>query len=772
MELERLAEALAPIEVVNPAAVDVRDLAYDTRRVEPGTLFFCVRGAQADGHEFAPEAVAGGAVALVVERPLELPVPQLVVADTRAAMARAAVAFFGDPTAELDVAGVTGTNGKTTTAFLLFAVLAAAGRRPGLLGTIECRVGGERRAVQRTTPEAIDLQRTFREMLDAGDRSCAIEASSHASALGRLEGTRFAALVFTNLSQDHLDFHGTMDAYYASKRRLFDGPPAAVNVGDPCGRRLADELRADGGTLVTFGLADDADIRPEGLELTPAGTRFRADGLEITTRLRGRFNVENVLGTIAAARLLGLDDDAVVRGVESLRGVPGRFEAVDEGQPFTVIVDYAHTPEALENVLASARELAQRPRDLRLRLRRRPRPRQAAADGPGGRDARRPRDRHLRQPAQRGSARDHRRDPRGCAREPTSSRIAPPRSAAAIELAAEGDVVLIAGKGHEQGQELADRKIPFDDREVARDALRRLGVARVIALPVAELAGLGVLETEADEVTGVQVDSRRIAPGDLFVAVGGGAAFVDDATAHGATATLVPDDAHAALARIGGLVRDRSDARFVAITGSMGKTTTKDILAALCRPHARTVAAESSYNNEIGVPLTLCRVEPDTEVCILELAMRGFGQIAELCSFSRPQLGVITSIGPVHLEKVGTIEGVRRAKSELLEALPPGGTAIVPDDFPVSREDLTVIRVGEDVRLEGFEVRGEGAVVPPRSARSRSTSRCATSRRMRSTRSPPTGRSGCRSTARTRAPRRSRSRTGATRSCRFPAAAS
>ncbi len=228
---------------------------------------------------------------------------------------------------------------------------------------------------------------------------------------------------------------------------------------------------------------------------------------------------------------------------------------------------------------------------------------------------------------------------------------------------------------------------------------------------MAELGGLGALEPASDEITGVQVDSRRIAPGDLFVAVGPGSAFLEDARARGAAATLVPDDAHAALARIGGLVRDRSSARFVAITGSMGKTTTKDILAALCRPHARTVAAESSYNNEIGVPLTLCRLEPETEICILELAMRGFGQIAELCAFSRPQLGVITSIGPVHLEHVGTIDGVRRAKTELLEALPPGGTAIVPADFPVSRDDLDVVRIGEDVRLEGFEVRGEGAVV-------------------------------------------------------------
>ncbi len=233
----------------------------------------------------------------------------------------------------------------------------------------------------------------------------------------------------------------------------------------------------------------------------------------------------------------------------------------------------------------------------------------------------------------------------------------------------------------------------------------------MIALSVTELAGLGELHASADEITGVQVDSRRIVPGDLFVAVGGGSGFLDDARARGAAATLVPDDAHKALARIGGLVRDRSSARFVAITGSMGKTTTKDILAALCRPHAATVAAESSYNNEIGVPLTLCRVEPATEICILELAMRGFGQIAELCAFSRPELGVITSIGPVHLEKVGTVDGVRRAKTELIDALPAGGTAIVPADFPIARADLSVVRVGEDVRLEAFEPEGDGARV-------------------------------------------------------------
>ena len=250
IELESLSQAVGPTRTVNPGPADITDLAYDARRVTAGALFACVPGQRVDGHDFAADAVDRGAAALIVERRLELPVPQLVVADAREAMALAADAFFGHPTRELRVAAVTGTNGKTTTAFLLFSILAAAGMRPGLLGTVEGRVGGERRAVTRTTPEAIDLQRTFREMLDAGDRSVAMEASSHASELRRLLGVRFAVLVFTNLSQDHLDFHGTMESYFEAKRRLFvepdpDGrhPPAALNVGDVHGLRLAEEVR-------------------------------------------------------------------------------------------------------------------------------------------------------------------------------------------------------------------------------------------------------------------------------------------------------------------------------------------------------------------------------------------------------------------------------------------------------------------------------------------------------------------------------------------------
>ena len=231
----------------------------------------------------------------------------------------------------------------------------------------------------------------------------------------------------------------------------------------------------------------------------------------------------------------------------------------------------------------------------------------------------------------------------------------------------------------------------------------------MIPLRLDELPPLGELDAHADEITGVQVDSRRVERGDLFVAVGRGVEFRNEALVRGAAATLVPEQPFEAFAALGSLVRDRSDARVVGITGSTGKTSTKDILAALCAPSARTIAAEASFNNEIGVPLTLCRLEPDTEVCILELAMRGFGQIADLCRIARPHIGVITNVGPVHLELVGSLEGVQRAKGELVAALPAGGTAIVPEEFPVERDDIAIVRPGRpEVEREDGRTMVEG----------------------------------------------------------------
>jgi len=456
MDLERLVTALEPLQVLGRPAVEVRDLTYDARAVTPGDLFFAVPGEHADGHDFAPDAVGRGAVALVVERGLDLPVPQIVVSDARAAMAPAADVFFGEPTRELEVVGVTGTSGKTTTSFLLFAILAAAGRRPGLLGTVEARVGGERRGVVRTTPEAIDLQRLFREMLDVGDRTCAMEASSHASVLHRLDRVRFAVLVFTNLSHDHLDFHGDLESYFEAKRRLFFAEPrpiAVVNVGDDHGRRLAKELP----DAITFSAADAGAL---------AG---------IALRLRGRFNLENALGALYAARALGIGDAAIRHGLESVRGVPGRFESIDAGQPFHVIVDYAHKPDALENVLRAARELAGGGRVICM----------VGAGGDRDRAKRAPMGRlasELADVAIITSDNPRSEDPEAIAAEMVSGArgavlIELDRTAAiarAIELAQPGDVVLIAGKGAEQGQEFADRTVPFDDREAAKEALEAL----------------------------------------------------------------------------------------------------------------------------------------------------------------------------------------------------------------------------------------------------------------------------------------------------------
>jgi UDP-N-acetylmuramoyl-L-alanyl-D-glutamate--2,6-diaminopimelate ligase len=466
------------------ASVEITGLAYDSRAVAPGSLFFCVTGFQRDGHDFAAEALARGAVALVVERPLGLGAPEVLVPSARAAMGPAAVRFYGDPSAELRVVGVTGTNGKTTTAFLLKALLEAADPDSscGLLGTVKSVIGGVERAAGRTTPEAIDLQADFRAMLDSGDRACAIEVSSHALQLGRADGIHFAAAIFTNLTQDHLDFHESMEDYFQAKRRLFAADPgvSVVNVGDPYGRRLAREI--DG--ALTFAVEAEADYRATDLRCDVEGCRFvlhtPVGSHEVMLPMPGRFNVANALGALAAVHALGGDLDTLLAALERGVRVPGRFEPVQAGQEFAVIVDYAHTPDSLENILRAVRELAAG--------------RVICVFGAGG-----DRDRGKRPLMGEIAARladvvvvtsDN---PRSEAPAAIVAEIVAPitgfapyveidrRTAIerAIALAEVGDVVVIAGKGHEQGQELAKGvKLPFDDLVVAREVLR----ARIAAV--------------------------------------------------------------------------------------------------------------------------------------------------------------------------------------------------------------------------------------------------------------------------------------------------
>ncbi len=440
--------------------VEIAHLAHDTRDVAPGTLFFCVPGFTRDGHDLAGEAIERGAVALVVERPLDLGVPEVVVESVRAAMAPAAARFYGDPTARLPVVGITGTNGKTTTAFLIRGLLEAAGRRCGLLGTVTSFVGGEQRDIERTTPEAIALQATFAEMLAAGDSACAMEVSSHALALHRADAIHWAVAVFTNLTQDHLDFHADMDDYFLAKRRLFEASEprtvAVVNVDDPYGAKLAADLP----DCVTVGLSDAAQLRATDVDSGASGASFAVEGLgRVSIPLPGSFNVLNALCAIAAARALGISDAEIVTALPRAGTVPGRFEPVDEGQGFAVIVDYAHTPDSLENALRAARELTSG--------------RIVCVFGCGG-----DRDRGKRPLMGRVAAEhaDHvivtsdnprSEDPDAIIAEvlegigsehPRVEALVDRREAIerAVGLARTGDVVLIAGKGHEQGQEFAD----------------------------------------------------------------------------------------------------------------------------------------------------------------------------------------------------------------------------------------------------------------------------------------------------------------------------
>jgi UDP-N-acetylmuramoyl-L-alanyl-D-glutamate--2,6-diaminopimelate ligase len=461
--------------------VDVVDLAYDNRAVKPGTLFFCVPGFTRDGHDFAGDAVARGAAALVVQRPLGLGVPEVLVDDVRAAMARAAARLHADPTAELAVVGITGTSGKTTTTHLVRHLLEAAGRPCGLLGGVTSIVGGQERVAVRTTPEAIDLQATFREMIDAGDRACAMEVSSHALELRRADGIHFAVAAFTNLSQDHLDFHPDMEAYFGAKERLFgefDVGSRIVVVDDPWGRRLAGSY-PDAVTVSLDGPADwQAVDHCAGLGGNAFTVRSPAGEAAVELPLRGRFNTANALVALAAGHALGLELGPMASALGSVTPVPGRVEAVDEGQGFALLVDYAHKPGALEKVLASARELAGTSGRV------------IVVFGAGG-----DRDRAKRPVMGEIAARladvaivtsDNPRSepPEAIIEEifagiPSGSfhvRREVDRRAAiaqAVELAEPGDVVVLAGKGHEQGQELADgRTEPFDDVEVAREALR------------------------------------------------------------------------------------------------------------------------------------------------------------------------------------------------------------------------------------------------------------------------------------------------------------
>ncbi|MGU3469941.1 UDP-N-acetylmuramoyl-L-alanyl-D-glutamate--2,6-diaminopimelate ligase [Paenibacillus sp. D51F] len=491
MRLEQLASQLITSRLIGDGSVPISGIEHDSREVKPGSLFLCLPGHTQDGHDFAAQAVEKGAAALVVERRLDLAVPQLLVNDSRLAMAVLADYFYGHASRKLKVIGVTGTNGKTTTTYLIESILADSGQRPGVIGTIEMRYGGRSYPMSRTTPEALNLHRDLAAMLEAGSTHAVMEVSSHALEQGRVKGVRYRTAIFTNLTQDHLDYHGTMDVYREAKGLLFsrlgneygsgEESYAVLNADDPAAERFRALTSAE---VVTYGVESKADVRASDISIEAGGTSFHVDtfagSADITLQMVGKFNVYNALAALAAGLIEGIPLEEIKASLERVSGVPGRVESVNEGQDFAVVVDYAHTPDGLENVLKAVKEFAGR--------------KIICVFGCGG-DRDRTKRPIMGEIASRyadytivtsDNPRTENPDTilldievglQKASVPPDRYELQTDRRTAiekAVEMASPGDVVLIAGKGHETYQIVGTVSHDFDDRLVARDAIRGL----------------------------------------------------------------------------------------------------------------------------------------------------------------------------------------------------------------------------------------------------------------------------------------------------------
>ena len=743
MTLRELIDGLPGARLIGDGEVEVRAVHEDSRQVGPGDVFVAVRGLTSDGHNFVEAAVERGAVAVVVEREVEASSARLkrggtrpaivVVPSTAKALGLVVARSFADPAKTMTLIGVTGTNGKTTTTYLVEAMLREAGHAVGVIGTVEIRYGTTVIPAAYTTPTPEILHSALAQMKAAGVTHVVMEVTSSALAMNRVVGLEYRVAAFSNLTQDHLDVHGSMAEYQAAKELLFreylvPGGAAVVNVDDPVGEAMGEAARdkpgdrparsgAGGDAKVNakvFAVSTDpgssANVRViaststvKGIEATFATPR---GDLKIISRpLIGAYNVQNLALAVGIAEALELPPGAIQAGLENT-APPGRVQRVENAADLDVFVDYAHTPDALRNVLSALRPLTQR--------------RLICVFGCGG-------DRDPTKRPKMGAAvaeladlaivtSDNPRteDPRAIIdmilpAVPKPFFVDPDRRVAiraAIAEATAGDVVVIAGKGHEDYQIVGKTKHHFDDREEATAAIAEregrllLGLARDAD---GSLAGDG--NTRIDRVV---IDSRHAAPGALYVAIRGekhdGHRFTLDAIKAGASAVMVDHegrqwarginapaievtDTRIGLGKISRAHRRAWAKQIVAITGSAGKTTTKELTRAALAMTGTTLAAEGSFNNETGVPLTLLALRLFHHYGVIEMGMRGLGQIEYLTKLVEPDVAVVVNAGTAHIELLGSTDNIAKAKSEIWLGLRAGGT---------------VVRPAEDARLEKY----------------------------------------------------------------------
>jgi murE/murF fusion protein len=746
---------------------EIGSIHYRAQDVQPGGLFVAIKGLVSDGHDFIHEAINRGASAIIVQKPVTCESIIIEVENTRKALAAVSAGFFNHPSEKLFLIGITGTNGKTTTAFLIERIFSKAGFKAGVIGTLNYRYAGKTFQNPMTTPESYDLQKILAEMLDNGVSHVVMEVSSHALDLSRIYHCKFDLAIFTNLTQDHLDYHLTMDAYWACKKRLFteitnfkaidDRAVFVINDNNEKGKELISILRSDFGParVISAGFSDNNPIRPgrfshdlSGIagEISTPGGQF-----EFTSHLVGLHNLENILCATGAGVALGLSVNVIKEAIESVEAVPGRLESVSNDHGRFVYVDYAHTPDALEKVLLSLRasapgrlicvfgcggdrdkakrslmgEIAGRLSDLAV----------ITSDNPRTESPSAIIDQIL---VGIKKSMDRRFTPTQAGQDGLKGYVIEPDRRKAISLAVkvsrENDAILIAGKGNEPYQIIGDKTIAFDDRKEAQNALSALHLqspACKTKFDSQERSGnlkppnqnlmpwrtTEILEAIGGKLfcgspdrffTGVSIDSRKISAENLFIAIQGdvhdGHSFIGGVIEKGITGFVVDqkktnmlpvseiqdagmvcitvDDPRRALGDLAAFHRKRTRVSIVAVTGSNGKTSTRKMTSAVVSRRFCTLSTQGNLNNDIGLPLTLLNLRREHQWAVVELGMNRPGEIERLAEICLPDVGLITNIGPAHLEGLGSVDAVLKAKGELLTKIKPDGTAVLNADDP------------------------------------------------------------------------------------------